>query len=58
MTVSARQTRELCVMDFQNVSPTCPVTVGEIEASVNQSVGPPVCASVPSVCAALIACVL
>ena len=58
MTVTARQTRELCVMDYQNVSPTCPVTVGEIEACANQSVGPPVCASVPSVCAALIACVL
>jgi len=57
-TVTARQTRELCVMDYQNVSPTCPVTVGEIEACANQSVGPPVCASVPSVCAALIACVL
>jgi hypothetical protein len=57
VTVTARQTRELCLMDYQNASPTCPVTVGEIEACANQSVGPPVCASVPSVCAALLACV-
>ena len=56
ITVTARQTRELCVMDYQNVSPTCAVTVGEIEACANQSVGPPVCASVPSVCGALLAC--
>lgn len=56
ITVTARQTRELCVMDYQSVSPTCAVTVGEIEACTNQSVGPPVCASVPSVCAALLAC--
>ena len=58
VSVTARQTRELCVMDYQNVSPTCPVTVGEIEACANQSVGPPVCASVPAVCGALIACLL
>ena len=58
VSVTARQTRELCVMDYRSVSPTCPVTVGEIEACANQAVGPPVCASVPSVCAALIACVL
>jgi len=58
VSVTARQTRELCMMDYQNVSPTCAVTVGEIEACANQSVGPPVCASVPSVCAALLACVL
>jgi hypothetical protein len=58
ITVTARQTRELCMMDYQNVSPTCAVTVGEIEACANQSVGPPVCASVPAVCGALIACIL
>lgn len=57
VTVTARQTRELCVMDYQNAAPTCAVTVGEIEACANQSVGPPVCASVPAVCAALLACV-
>lgn len=57
-TVSARQSRELCVMDYRTVSPTCPVTVSDIEACANQSIGPPVCASVPSVCAALIACVV
>lgn len=57
VTVTARQTRELCVMDYQNAAPTCAVTVAEIEACANQSVGPPVCASVPSICAALLACV-
>ena len=55
-TITARQTRELCVMDYRSVSPTCAVTVGEIEACANQSVGPPICASVPSICGALFAC--
>jgi hypothetical protein len=55
-TVTARQTRELCMMDYKSVSSTCPVTVGDIEACTNQSVGPPVCASLPTVCTAIIPC--
>jgi len=58
MTVSARQSRELCVMDYHNAAATCPVTVGDIEACANESIGPPVCASVPPVCAALLACIV
>jgi hypothetical protein len=57
LTVSARQTRELCVMDYRTVSSTCAVTVGDIQACANQAVGPPVCATVPQICLALLSCV-
>ena len=57
LTVSARQTRELCVMDYRNVSSTCAVTVGDIQTCANQAVGPPVCATVPQICLALLSCI-
>jgi hypothetical protein len=56
LTVSARQSRELCVMDWRSVSATCPVTVADIEQCTNESIGPPRCATIPSACFAIIAC--
>jgi hypothetical protein len=56
LTVSARQSRELCVMDYRSASSTCSVTVGDIQTCTNQAVGPPVCATVPQACFAILTC--
>src|SRR5262245_45764978 len=36
LTVSARQTRELCLMDYQIAAPSCTVTVGDVQTCTNQ----------------------
>ena len=55
-TLSARQSRELCVMDFQNVSSTCTATVGNIQDCTNGAVAQPRCAAVPAVCFVILTC--
>jgi hypothetical protein len=55
-TISARQTRALCVMDFENYPPACPFTVADVEQCDNDLVSEPVCEMVPAICSALIAC--
>jgi hypothetical protein len=57
-TLSARQTRELCLMDYRNASPSCTATVGDIEQCTNEGVGPPRCATVPAACFVVIPCIL
>jgi hypothetical protein len=57
-TLSARQTRELCVMDFQNTSATCTATVSDLEQCTNGAVAQPRCATVPSVCFVILSCML
>jgi hypothetical protein len=56
-TLSARQTRELCMTDYLNAPSTCTATVGDVESCTNDGVGPPTCSSVPASCFAVISCV-
>ena len=56
LTLSARQTRELCVMDYRSTPSTCTATVGDIQTCTNEGVGPPVCATVPQACFAILSC--
>ena len=57
-TLSARQSRELCVGDFHNTSPTCTATVGNLEECTNGAVAQPRCATVPAVCFVILTCML
>jgi hypothetical protein len=55
-TLSARQSRELCMMDFQSTSSSCTATVSDLQDCTNGAVAQPRCATVPAVCFVILTC--